>query len=165
MEILPKIVFRFFTRGVMLHVKSNRVYFITGGRYMKKKGKSPSLDLIMRFVLQRYNIPTRQDIEKLGKRMERLEELLKANRVATGTVKKAGAVKGTAKKNQARRGRAKMTATEKILSIIRRSAAGADISVLKAKTGFEDKKIRNIVFRLTKQGTIKRAGRGVYAAQ
>lgn len=132
---------------------------------MKRKGKSPSLDLIMRFVLQRYNIPTKQDIEKLGKRMERLEELLKENRVAGAKTKKAAAVKDAAQKKQARRGRAKMTATEKILSIIKKSARGVDIAGLKAKTGFEDKKIRNIVFRLAKQGTIKRAGRGVYAAQ
>ena len=130
---------------------------------MKKKGESPSLDLIMRFVLQRYNIPTKQDIEKLGKKLDRLEEALKANRVAGRKTKKAAAVKGTAK--QGRRGRAKMTATEKIVSVIKRSADGAGISELKAKTGFEDKKIRNIVFRLTKQGTIKRAGRGVYAVR
>ena len=130
-----------------------------------KRGKSPSLDLIMRFVLQRYNIPTKQDIDKLIKKMERLEVALKANKVAGARAKKAGAVKGAAKKKQARRGRAKMTATEKILSVIEKSARGADISALKAKTGFEDKKIRNIVFRLTKQGTIKRAGRGVYAAK
>ncbi|MCK4728363.1 MAG: hypothetical protein KAT27_05530, partial [Desulfobacterales bacterium] len=120
---------------------------------------------VVRFFLQYYNIPTKQDIEKLGKRMERLEVALKANRVAGGKAKKAGAVKGAVKKKQARRGRAKMTATEKIISVIEKSASGADIAGLKAKTGFEDKKIRNIVFRLTKQGTIKRAGRGVYAVQ
>ena len=132
---------------------------------MKKRGKSPSLDVIMRFLLQRYGIPTKEDIEKLGKTMERLEVALKANRLAGRKEKKAVAVKGAAKKKQARRGRAKMTATEKILNVIKRSASGVDIAGLKAKTGFEDKKIRNIVFRLTKQGTIKRAGRGVYAVQ
>ncbi len=132
---------------------------------MKKRRKSPSVDAFIRFFLQYYNIPTKRDIEKLGKRMERLEVALKANRVAGRKAKKAGAVKVAAKKKQARRGRAKMTATEKILSIIEKSASGADIARLKARTGFEDKKIRNIVFRLTKQGTIKRAGRGVYAVQ
>ena len=132
---------------------------------MKKRGKSPSLDVIMRFLLQRYSIPTKEDIEKLGKRMERLEEALKANLVAAGKAKKPVAVKAAAKKKEAQRGRAKMTATEKILSVIKRTADGADIAVLKTKTGFEDKKIRNIVFRLAKQGTIKRAGRGVYAVQ
>ena len=132
---------------------------------MKKRRKSPSVDAFVRFFIQYYNIPTKRDIEKLGKKMERLEVALKANRVAGGKAKKAVAVKGAAKKKQARRGRAKMTATEKILSIIEKSASGADIARLKARTGFEDKKIRNIVFRLTKQGTIKRAGRGVYAVQ
>ena len=132
---------------------------------MKKRRKSPSVDAFVRFFIQYYNIPTKRDIEKLGKKMERLEVALKANRVAGRKAKKAGSVKGAAKKKQARRGRAKMTATEKILSIIEKSASGADIARLKARTGFEDKKIRNIVFRLTKQGTIKRAGRGVYAVQ
>ena len=132
---------------------------------MKKRRKSPSVDAFVRFFLQYYNIPTKQDIEKLAKKMERLEAALKANARAGRKAKKAGAVTGAAKKKQARKGRAKMTATEKILSIIKRSPGGADIAGLKAKTGFEDKKIRNIVFRLTKQGTIKRAGRGVYAVQ
>ena len=40
---------------------------------------------------------------------------------------------------------------------------GVDVPGLKAKSGFEDKKIRNIIFRLSKQGTIKRVGRGLYA--
>jgi len=132
---------------------------------MKKRRKSPSLDAFIRFFLHHYNIPTKQDIEKLAEKMERLEAALKANAGAGRKAKKAGAVTGATKKKQARRGRAKMTATEKILGVIERSAGGADIAGLKAKTGFEDKKIRNIVFRLAKQGTIKRAGRGVYAVR
>ena len=35
---------------------------------------------------------------------------------------------------------------------------------LKKKTGFDDKKLRNIVFRLHKLGKIKRVGRGKYTA-
>jgi hypothetical protein len=132
---------------------------------MKRRRKSYSVDAVIRFFLQYYNIPTKQDIERLGRRMERLEGALKASRVYTRKAKKAGAVKGAAKKKQARRGRAKMTATEKVLSVMRRSSRGVDIAGLKAKTGFEDKKIRNIVFRLAKQGTIKRAGRGVYTVR
>jgi len=30
------------------------------------------------------------------------------------------------------------------------------------KTGFDDKKVRNILFRGLKQGKIKKAGRGIY---
>lgn len=131
---------------------------------MKKRRKSYSVDAVIRFFLQYYNIPTKQDIAKLSMKMERLEEALKDSSRRYRKVKKAGAVKGRAKKKQARRGRAKMTATEKVLSVIKRSSKGVDIARLKARTGLEDKKIRNIVFRLSKQGTIKRVGRGVYTA-
>jgi hypothetical protein len=115
------------------------------------------MDAVIRFFLQYYNIPTKQDFDRLMRRMERLEEALKASRVSSRKGKKTGAAKGGSRKKQARRGRAK------VLSVMRRSSRGVDIAGLKAKTGFEDKKIRNIVFRLTKQGTIRRAGRGVYA--
>jgi hypothetical protein len=126
---------------------------------MKKKRRSYSVDAVIRFFLQYYNIPTKQDIEKLMKRMERLEAALKAARVPGRKTTKAGDVKGSGRKG---RGRAKMTATEKVISVMNRSPKGIDIAGMKKKTGFEDKRIRNIVFRLTKQGTIKRTGRGVY---
>jgi len=37
-----------------------------------------------------------------------------------------------------------------------------DKAILIKKTGFEDKKIRNITYRLRKQGKIKRALKGLY---
>jgi len=126
---------------------------------MRKRKKSYSFDAVMRFFLQYYSIPTKQDIEGLGKRIDRLE---KAVRAGKGGSKKTAGAKRSAKKGQARRGRAKMTATEKVLSVMRRSSQGVDVARLKARTGFEDKKIRNIIFRLTRQRIIKRAGRGVY---
>lgn len=132
---------------------------------MKKRRKSYSVDAVIRFFLHYYNIPTKQDIEKLAKKIERLEEAVKANKIAAGKVKKAAIVKGAARKKEARRGVAGMTATEKTLAVIKRSSSGVDVAGLKAKTGFEDKKIRNIVFTLSKQGIIKRVGRGVYAIQ
>ena len=39
---------------------------------------------------------------------------------------------------------------------------GVDVTTLKEKTGFDDKKVRNIVFRASKQGKIKKTGRGIY---
>jgi DNA-binding transcriptional regulator PaaX len=35
---------------------------------------------------------------------------------------------------------------------------------IQAKTGFDEKKIRNIIFRLNKTGKIKRKTRGIYVA-
>lgn len=126
---------------------------------MKKRRKSYSVDAVIRFFLQYYNIPTKQDIEQLMKRMERLESALKAARVPGRKTTKAGGMKGSGKKG---RGRAKMTATERVISVMKRSPKGIGIAEMKKKTGFEDKTIRNIVFRLSKQGTIRRTGRGIY---
>lgn len=132
---------------------------------MKKKAKSYSFDAVIRFFLQQYNIPTKQDIEKLAKKIERLEDAVRAGKSPGRKARKSPSNKAAAKKGPARRGRAKMNATQKVLSIMGRSSQGVDVARLKAKTGFEDKKIRNIIFRLTKQGVIKRAGRGVYVVR
>ncbi len=72
------------------------------------------------------------------------------------TSKKTPAKKTSAKKS------AGLTATDQVVNIIKRSKNGVDVPTLMKKTGMEDKKIRNIVFRVSKQGKIKRAGRGVY---
>ena len=54
------------------------------------------------------------------------------------------------------------TATDQILRIIKRFKKGVDVPTLKQKTGFDDKKVRNIVFRASKEGKIKKSGRGIY---
>ena len=55
-----------------------------------------------------------------------------------------------------------MTAVDIVLDTIKRSKQGIDFAQIQAKTGFEEKKIRNIIFRLNKAGKIKRKSRGVY---
>jgi len=47
-------------------------------------------------------------------------------------------------------------------TLSRRSKKGADVPTLIKKTGFEDKEIRNMVFRAAKHGKIKRTGREIY---
>ena len=82
-------------------------------------------------------------------------------------VKKAAAPKSAAKKAPAKKTAAvkkakPATATDQILLIIKRSKNGVDVPTLKKKTGFDDKKVRNIVFRAAKEGRIKKSGRGNY---
>ena len=77
-------------------------------------------------------------------------------------VKKAAAKKAPAKKAPAKKKAAQVTATDQILNIIKRSKKGVDVPSLKKKTGFDDKKVRNIVFRAAKEGRIKKSGRGIY---
>ncbi len=48
--------------------------------------------------------------------------------------------------------------------MIERHKKGVDLKKLKDRTGFQDDKIRGIVFRACKTGKIKRASRGVYIA-
>jgi hypothetical protein len=130
---------------------------------MKRRRKSYSVDAVVRFFLQYYGIPTKQDIERVLKRMDRLEAAVKGATVSGRAARKAGARKTAGGKGRVARSRSKMTATEKVLRIVRRSRKGVGVPGLRAKSGFEDKKIRNIIFRLSKQGTIERVGRGLYA--
>ena len=70
--------------------------------------------------------------------------------------------KKTSPQKPAARKTAALTTTDVLLKIIRRYKKGVGISTLKAKTGFDDKKISNAVHRAVKQGKIRRVGRGVY---
>lgn len=120
-------------------------------------------------ILKRDIRDIQKDIKALERKMEKLLKALdkgkttKAKRpikkVATRTVK---AKRAPAKKVPARKKRLKLTATEQILRVIKRSRKGVDVPTLKKKTGFEDKKVRNIIFRTSKEGKIKKVGRGVY---
>jgi hypothetical protein len=67
-----------------------------------------------------------------------------------------------AKKAPATKRSTKVTATDQILKIVNASKKGVDVATIKKKTGFDDKKIRNIIFRANKEGKIQRAGRGLY---
>ena len=60
------------------------------------------------------------------------------------------------------KGAAKLTATDQVVNVIKRSKRGADVQALMKKTRVGERSVRNILFRAGKQGKIKRAGRGVY---
>jgi DNA replicative helicase MCM subunit Mcm2 (Cdc46/Mcm family) len=57
---------------------------------------------------------------------------------------------------------AKVTATDTVLGIIKRSRTAVDIATLKKKTGFKDNRIRAILSNLKKKGKIKSERQGVY---
>jgi hypothetical protein len=106
----------------------------------------------------------KKDIRVIGKKVENLLKAFEKDvKVKAPKASKAKAVKATtAKKAPIKKKVTKVTATDKVLKIINRSKKGVDIATLKKKTGFEDKKLRNIIFRANKEGKIKRAGRGLY---
>jgi predicted GIY-YIG superfamily endonuclease len=54
------------------------------------------------------------------------------------------------------------TAVDTVLVIIKRSKKGVGMAALMEKTGYNQKKIANLVFKLRKQGKIKSVAKGVY---
>jgi len=51
---------------------------------------------------------------------------------------------------------------QKLRQQIKRSKKGIATAALMEKTGYNQKKVTNIVFKLRKQGKIKNEGKGVY---
>ena len=97
-----------------------------------------------------------------AKKVTKKKAVKKAKTVKKAPAKKASGKKAPAKKAVAKKKATQVTATDKILQIVRRSKKGVDVPTLKKKSGFDDKKVRNIVFRASKEGKIKKSGRGMY---
>jgi DNA replicative helicase MCM subunit Mcm2 (Cdc46/Mcm family) len=101
-----------------------------------------------------------RDLNALAKTVNRLivavEKIDKATSLKK-TAAKAAAVKKTAPKRVK-----KVTAADTVLGYIKRSKKGIDTATLMKKTGFNQKKIHNIIFKLKNQGNIKSKAKGVY---
>ena len=72
--------------------------------------------------------------------------------------KKAKPVKKSAPKKKA----VSITAADTVLKIVSRYKRGIKTAGIKEKTGYNSKKVQNIVFKLRKQRKIKSAVKGVY---
>jgi len=113
----------------------------------RKKGKTISFDAMVKFFMQNYDIPTKKDVDKLMAKLDRCSAL---------GAHHAGA--------QHSRRKTALTAVDTVLDTIKQSRQGLGFAEIQASTGFDEKKIRNIIFRLNKTGKIKRQRRGVYIA-
>lgn len=118
----------------------------------KRKGKPVSFDAMVKFFMHHYDIPTKRDIDGLKDRLDRLEKLIKAI--------SPRARRSAAKNNDA----SPPSATETVLGLIKRSKNGIGIAEVREQTGYDDKKLRNIIFRLNKIEKIMRVSRGSYKA-
>jgi hypothetical protein len=118
----------------------------------KRKGKTPSFDTMVKLFMRQYNIPTKKDVDRLMAKLDRLEILVKQSAMRSDAGSRIG------------RQKTAMTAIDIVLDAIKRSKEGIDFAAIQAKTGFDEKKIRNIIFRLNKTGKIKRKSRGIYIA-
>ena len=124
----------------------------------RRKRKAVSFDAMVKFFIRNYDIPTKKDIDILNTRLERIEKYIMTQSATRRS--------GSAAKKKSGLGRIKsrsaMTASDRVYNVIKRSRGGLKIADIKAKTGYEDKKLRNIIFRLYSMKQIKRVSRGVY---
>ena len=109
-----------------------------------------SFDTMIRHLLKQCNFATRQDIDQLTQKIDKIERKLSAI---------PGDGKGTSPKvHPSGNG----SASDMVLDVIADMATGANFVEIQEKTRFNDKKLRNIIYRLNKQGKIQRKKRGVY---
>ncbi len=92
-----------------------------------------------------------QKTEKMVNRLKKLDKAQAAKNPKAKAVKKAVAKKPT-----------RVSSSDSVLAIIKRSRKGVDTIALRKKTGFEGRKIGDIIYRLKKQGKIKRDRKGLH---
>ena len=98
-----------------------------------------------------------RDLTKAAREVEKVADKLEAqNKLATKAAKKV-TVKKVSKKTAKQ-----PTAVEAVFAIIKRSKKGVNMATIKQKTGYDNKKIHNLVYKLKKQGKIKSPTKGVY---
>ena len=119
-----------------------------------RKDRPVSFDAMVKLFMQKYQIPTRRDLDKLGVKIDGLAKRIEASAASDKRRKPTRKVVLPEKKP--------VTATDMVLDVIGKSETGASFAEIKEETGFQEKKLRNIVFRMNKLGKIERVERGVY---
>jgi hypothetical protein len=118
----------------------------------------------------------KQDLKTLQKQFKAIEKKMttlsnavekskktKSVKISTAKSIKAKTVKaGSVKNTPTKKITSKLTATDQVLKIVKGSKKGVDTTTLMKKTGFNQKKVWNIIQRAYKQAKIKRVGKGLY---
>ncbi len=113
------------------------------------------------------------EIKALSKKVEKVivavDKLEKAKAVKAKPVRKAAAkpvrkaaVKKAAVKKPAAKKTAQLSAVDTAFGFIKRYKKGISTAALMEKTGFDQKKVYNIIYKLNSLGKIKSVGKGVY---
>ncbi len=93
-----------------------------------------------------------QKTDRMIKRLKKLDKAQAAKKPKAKAAKKAIAKKPT-----------RVSSSDTVLAIVKRSRKGIDTATLEKKTGLKDNHIRTILSRLKKQGKIKSEPKGIYA--
>lgn len=117
---------------------------------------------------------------QLEKKVDKLEKVKAAKKPKAKKAAKAKAKRRVVRKRRtvakkkafkkraaAKRRAVKKSASEVILDLMNKSKGkkGVATALLQKKTGFNNQKIRDNIYKLTKRGKIRRVGRGVYTVK
>jgi hypothetical protein len=100
-----------------------------------------------------------EKVDEIAKSQSQVQP--KSKKASTATTKKK-TVKKPAQKTSKKKTAGSATDTDKVMQIISRYKKGASTAAIMQKTGYSQKKIANIIYRLRKQQKIKSVAKGVY---
>jgi predicted Rossmann fold nucleotide-binding protein DprA/Smf involved in DNA uptake len=100
-----------------------------------------------------------RELTKAAKEVEKLAGKLEAQTKTSTAPKKKAAGKNPLKQTVSAK---QPTAADTVYKVIASLKKGANIATLKQKTGYDNKKIHNLVYKLKKQDKIKSETKGVY---
>ncbi len=115
---------------------------------LDKPEQGTNWESFIKMLLSKLDIPTKEDLVFLHQRLDRLEQLLNQKKLGSPVQAKSAANR--------------KSASSIVLEVIEKHPEGADFKIIQAATGFNEKKLRNIIFRLDKIKKIKRLKRGSY---
>lgn len=118
----------------------------------QRRSKSPSFDAIIKFFLMRHEIVTRKDLQKLSEKLDHLEALIR-------NVQPNAPKKSVISKKDRSDGR---SAYKRIYDLFMESGQEFHVKDICDRTDYNDKKVRNIIYRLLKAEKIQRTDRGKY---
>ncbi len=128
---------------------------------MKEKKGHVSFDAMVKYFIKKYEIPTRRDVDRITGAIDRLEKRITA---LSATKRQTRQRRVKADKKSASGEKQVLTATDIVYDTIKAYGQGVRFKEIQAQTDFDEKKIRNIIFRLTKLQKITRISRGLYKA-
>ena len=115
-----------------------------------------TLEALFNSFREALSIPSKEDLKSIHARLDQIEQLLQ---------KQAASLSRRSPRKKKRVVKEKrVSAQDEVLAAINLHEDGADFKAIKTATGFEDKKIRNIIFRLDQTNQIERVKRGIYKA-
>ena len=109
----------------------------------------------------------KKDLQAVNKELKTLSKKVEKAIVAVDKLEKAKAVKAkpvrkVAIKKPAAKKTTQLSAVDTAFGFIKRYKKGISTAALMEKTGFDQKKVYNIIYKLNKLGKIKSVGKGVY---